>query len=261
MSGKTMHYAQGAVIQLENSQNPGYIYVIKSGKINIQTGIPKKSNLSQYHPGDTYGFVSALTGNPFTSTLVATSDTEVIRLSIDSFYEYLRNNKEVFIRFLSNHSERLREYVESLSTVRIRAKRDSFEKLYYHCKTYQKLGKQDLASFALTKFIKLAESSGKNIRNLEDAKKQIQELAPDYNLPKHSQVSGKANLTLQRGEIIFLENEPDDYFYFVIQGKVKITKLIDDEEFILAILEEDEIFGEMGILNSKVRNASAIAYE
>lgn len=261
MSNTTLKYTSGAIIQLENSKADEFIYIVKTGKIRIQTGLPRRTRISYYLPGDTYGFVSALTGNPHTSTLVAATNVEVIKLSIEAFYDYLLAKKDLFLRFLSTNSERLREYIESLSTAKVRAKRDSYEKLFYHARSYEKLGSIDKACFALSKFIQQAEQKSTPVRNYEEAKQYLQKLNANYSLPKHTTIAGKANLTLKRGDIIFLENEPDDYFYFVIKGKVKISKLIDEEEFILAILSEDEIFGEMAILNSKVRNASAIAQE
>ena len=39
------------------------------------------------------------------------------------------------------------------------------------------------------------------------------------------------------GEIVFCEYEPGDSFYFLLKGRVKITKISSDTEKILDILE------------------------
>lgn len=60
-------------------------------------------------------------------------------------------------------------------------------------------------------------------------------------------------------DIIFLENEPGDKFYFIQEGKVRIAKIINDIEKTIDILEPGSLFGEMAILEAQPRSASAIA--
>ncbi len=66
---------------------------------------------------------------------------------------------------------------------------------------------------------------------------------------------------LLEGEILFKEGEIGDEIYVIKKGKIKISKKIDDEEKILAILKEGEVFGEMAVLDGKPRSASATALE
>jgi CRP-like cAMP-binding protein len=62
-------------------------------------------------------------------------------------------------------------------------------------------------------------------------------------------------------QIIFCEFEPGNDFYLIQQGRVKITKIIQDREKIIDILEAGDIFGEMAILEEQPRSASAIAMD
>jgi CRP/FNR family transcriptional regulator, cyclic AMP receptor protein len=57
------------------------------------------------------------------------------------------------------------------------------------------------------------------------------------------------------GETIFLESQPGDFLYAIVDGKVEIRK----GEKVLALLGEGEIFGEMAMLDNSPRSASAIA--
>jgi CRP-like cAMP-binding protein len=63
------------------------------------------------------------------------------------------------------------------------------------------------------------------------------------------------------GEIIFSEYEPGDTFYMIQSGRVELVKLFGDVEKILDIIGPSEMFGEMAILESAPRSATAIALD
>jgi CRP/FNR family transcriptional regulator, cyclic AMP receptor protein len=71
----------------------------------------------------------------------------------------------------------------------------------------------------------------------------------------------KFGVTFNKGDIIFCEYEPGNNFYFLLEGKVKITKIMGDKEKILDILEPGEIFGEMAIIEEAPRSATIVADE
>jgi len=71
----------------------------------------------------------------------------------------------------------------------------------------------------------------------------------------------KFGVVFKKDEIIFCENEPGNTFYFLLEGRVKITKLIGNTEKILDILNPGEIFGEMAILEESPRSATIIAQD
>lgn len=63
------------------------------------------------------------------------------------------------------------------------------------------------------------------------------------------------------GEIIFLEYEPGDTFYMIQGGRVKISKVVQDKEKLLDILESGDVFGEMAIIEDAPRSATAVAVD
>ncbi|MEM5947828.1 Crp/Fnr family transcriptional regulator [Spirochaetia bacterium 38H-sp] len=65
----------------------------------------------------------------------------------------------------------------------------------------------------------------------------------------------------QKGDIIFCEYEPGETFYLIQEGRVQITKIMEDIEKTVDILQPGEIFGEMAILENAPRSASAIALD
>lgn len=69
----------------------------------------------------------------------------------------------------------------------------------------------------------------------------------------------KFGKTYQDKDIIFCEYEPGNTFYFLLEGRVKITKITKDTEKTLDILDSGQIFGEMSILEEAPRSATTVA--
>jgi CRP-like cAMP-binding protein len=63
------------------------------------------------------------------------------------------------------------------------------------------------------------------------------------------------------GEVLFREGEPGDTMFVIQSGAARITKSVAGEEKLLAVLGPGEFLGELAILNSKPRTATATAVE
>lgn len=62
----------------------------------------------------------------------------------------------------------------------------------------------------------------------------------------------------KRNEVVFLEGDPGDSFYLVLVGEIRIYKLSPDgREKTLALIGVGDFFGEMALLDQKLRSASA----
>ncbi len=60
--------------------------------------------------------------------------------------------------------------------------------------------------------------------------------------------------------VVFFENEEGDFFFMIIEGRIKVTILGDDgREIILTVLGPGDFFGEMALLDYEPRSATAIA--
>jgi CRP-like cAMP-binding protein len=75
-----------------------------------------------------------------------------------------------------------------------------------------------------------------------------------------------ARLTIRRrypkDAVIFFENEEGDFFFIIVEGRIKVTILGDDgREVILSMLGLGDFFGEMALLDNEPRSATAIAVE
>jgi CRP/FNR family transcriptional regulator, cyclic AMP receptor protein len=62
--------------------------------------------------------------------------------------------------------------------------------------------------------------------------------------------------------VVFFENEQGDFFFMILEGRIKVTILGDDgREVILTLLGSGDFFGEMALLDNEPRSATAIAVE
>ncbi len=73
------------------------------------------------------------------------------------------------------------------------------------------------------------------------------------------EVLDKYEKSFNPGDIIFCEYEKGDEFYIIKEGKVRITKIQDNKEKTLDIMEPPAIFGEMAIIEDAPRSATVIA--
>jgi CRP-like cAMP-binding protein len=80
-------------------------------------------------------------------------------------------------------------------------------------------------------------------------------LLPDYSMFE------RFTRTFEAGEMIFSEFEPGEAFYLIQEGRVELVKVIGDVEKTLDILQPNEMFGEMAILENSSRSATAIALD
>jgi CRP-like cAMP-binding protein len=66
---------------------------------------------------------------------------------------------------------------------------------------------------------------------------------------------------LAAGDVLFREGEPGEVMYVIQSGAVRITKRVSGEDKTLATLGPGEFVGEMAILNTKPRTATAVVIE
>jgi putative methionine-R-sulfoxide reductase with GAF domain len=71
---------------------------------------------------------------------------------------------------------------------------------------------------------------------------------------------GELGRNYEDGALIFLENDPGDCMYYIIEGKVHISRSSTEGEVHIATLGEGEIFGEMSLFDRLPRSATAKAH-
>jgi CRP/FNR family transcriptional regulator len=71
-----------------------------------------------------------------------------------------------------------------------------------------------------------------------------------------------STFTYRKRETIFSEGEPPEWFYLVLSGKIKITKLSHEgKEIILEVISPTDIFGGVAVIKGFPYPANAVAME
>jgi CRP/FNR family cyclic AMP-dependent transcriptional regulator len=78
-----------------------------------------------------------------------------------------------------------------------------------------------------------------------------------------SQITKMAVLRREpRNKVIFVVGAPAHALYVIVKGSVKVlNRDADGHEYILAMLGEDECFGEMGLIDGSLRSADVVTVE
>ncbi|MBN1231240.1 MAG: cyclic nucleotide-binding domain-containing protein [Anaerolineales bacterium] len=66
-------------------------------------------------------------------------------------------------------------------------------------------------------------------------------------------------LSLRKGQLLFAEDDPGDYFYLILTGKVKAWTRIDGEIHQWGVWEKGDYFGEGSLLHGRRRSATITA--
>ncbi|RZV43326.1 MAG: cyclic nucleotide-binding domain-containing protein, partial [Acidimicrobiales bacterium] len=67
--------------------------------------------------------------------------------------------------------------------------------------------------------------------------------------------SAAVEKSLWRGDVLFNEGQEPDALYIVISGRIAIAnKSIDGRESVVALMEEGDLFGEMGLFDGMGRS-------
>ncbi len=251
--GTKKSYKKGARIYLESEEESGEVFVIEKGEVEL-SGFPEAKRFrSTLGPGDIFGFTSCLCRRPRMETVVARTDCTCAVLGRDRFLESVQSNPELATRIISYFADELRAYDDMVALPSEKAgPSDEEARLFELGMYFARAGRDAHALHALSAHRQLHPSCA----NSAEAEKIVSQLLAKGVKPPAAQ-RGLAR-EYKDGQMVFCEHEPGKELYIVKSGKVEILKIAPPEEMLLSILREGDIFGELSIVSSKPRNATAV---
>ncbi len=209
-------------------------------------------------PGDFFGVVSSMSSHSHIETARAITDVVLISVQKEQYGELIQRNTPVAMKIILQFSKRLRYLDEALSrlTLKNTAEADPSH-LFTVAEHYIRQSQYNQAYYAYAKYIKYCPQGD----NVTTAKERMAKIAIYVKGIKLEFGPDEFNRIYKKNSMVFAEGEPGNELFIIQKGSVTIAKIVDENEVLLAVLKQGDIFGEMALLEAKPRNASAVAYE
>jgi CRP-like cAMP-binding protein len=253
-------FKKDSYIIVEGKQNADRFYIIREGKVRIskEVEVVEEEGGNILAPGDFFGVVSTMSSHSHIETAQAVTDVTLISVQKEQYGQLIQNNTPVAMKIILQFSKRMRYLDEALTrlTLKNTAENDPSH-LFKVAEYYARQSQYNQAYYAYYQYIKYCPA-GQNAQVARERMLKIQPFAKAVYLERKAD---DFNRTYPKDTMIFSEGQPGEELYIIQRGSVKITKIVDNNEVLLAVLKQGDIFGEMSLLEAKPRSASAIAYE
>lgn len=255
-----VNFKKDSYIIVEGKQNADRFFIIRQGKVRIskEVEVVEEEGGNILGPGDFFGVVATMSGHSHIETAQALTDVTLISVQKDQYVQLIQNNTPVAMKIILQFSKRMRYLDEALTrlTLKNTAENDPSH-LFKVAEYYAKQSQFNQAYFAYHQYIKYCPTG----QNVQVARERMVKIAPFAKAVYLDKKTDEFTRTYPKDTMIFSEGQPGDELYIIQKGAVKIVKIVDNNEVLLAVLKQGDIFGEMALLESKPRSANAIAYE
>ena len=255
-----VNFKKGAYIVVEGKENADRFFIIRQGKVQIlkEVAVVEEEQGNILGQGDFFGVISTMSSHSHIESAQAITDTVLISVRRDQYVALIQNNTPVAMKIILQFSRRMRYLDEALTRLTLKNLAEDHPSHLFDVGDYYALRSQyNQAYYAYHQYVKYCPQ-GEKVRA---ARERMMKMAPYTKGVKSSFEPEESNRFYVRDTMIFSEAEPGDELYIIRKGAVKIVKIVDNQEVLLAVLKEGDIFGEMALLESKPRSASAVAYE
>ncbi len=254
---KSEVYRAGSFVYIEGQKDSKTFYIVRQGKLQIQRDF---NVLEDENPilnvGDFFGVVSCMSAHPRDESAKALVDSVVISILRDHFGALIQKNAPIAMKIIRSFSKKLRYFDKEIARLTLQEKESEEDPkfLFDIGEYYFNQNEYDKSAYAFQQFLKYCPA--------DERVTQAQVRLKQMNKPFEAQEVPSQGLAKMYAadQMIFSEHEPGEDLYIIQQGKVKITKIINNQEVLLAVLQPGDIFGEMALLENKPRSASAISY-
>jgi CRP-like cAMP-binding protein len=163
------------------------------------------------------------------------------------------------MKIIEGFSRRMRYLDEALA--RLTSKQETAEPdlnhLFYVAEYYAKQSQYNQAYYAYYQYLKYMP----NGRDADKARERMAKIEPYSQAVYLDGVDNVFTRTYPKDTMIFSESMPGKELYIIQKGSVKISKIVNGNEVLLAVLKSGDLFGEMSLIENKPRSASAVAFE
>ncbi len=257
-----VNFKQGAYIVVEGHTHiADRFFIIRSGKVRLYKSVEvvQEENGGILGPGDFFAVVSTMSTHMHIETAQALTDVTLISVMKDQYGALIKNNAPIAMKIIMQFSRRMRYLDEALTRITLKsaAEKDTPAHIFNIARYYARLKQFDQAYYAYHQFLKYCPKDP----NAETARDIMARIARYAQNVRFDFKPDEMTRSYPKNTMLFCESEPGDELFIIQKGSVKIVKVVEDSEVLLAMLKAGDIFGEMALIESKPRSASAVAYE
>jgi CRP/FNR family transcriptional regulator len=253
---KVENYLANTFIIVEGKKNSSNFYIILRGKVKLakENPVAGEELYSILGPGDFFGVVSCMSAHDRIETAVALENVSLISVERERFGLLIQKNPAVAMKIIRFFSRKLRDFDQAITNLTFKnVVEEDPSHLFSIGVYYMKKKILKHAIYALQRYLQYCPDG----KNRDEALQHLKTLKAPFKAAE--QVNVAMNRRYLDNTMIFSEYEPGNELFIIQSGKVKITKIVN-EEVLLAVLKPGDIFGEMAILDDKPRSASAISF-
>jgi len=252
-------YNKGAYITIEG-KNADLFYIIRSGRVRIEKDlkIPEEEDESILKPGDFFGVVSTMSNHNHIDNSVALDDCVLITVRSDQYSLLIERNTPVAMKIINGFSRQVRSLDQALTRLTFKSSAEVDGRHLFHVAEYY--AKQSQFNQAYYAYYKYCEANP-NGSNVELAKQRMEKIKPYAKTANLNPDTSQFIRQYPKDTMLFAEGESGPELFIIQKGSIRITKIVNNNEVLLALLKSGDIFGEMALLENKPRSASAIAHE
>jgi CRP-like cAMP-binding protein len=253
-------FKKDSYIIVEGKQNADRFFIIRSGKVRIskEVEVVEEEGGNVLGPGDFFGVVSTMSNHSHIETAQAMTDCILISVAREQYGLLIEKNTPVAMKIILAFSKRMRFLDEALTrlTLKNTAEVDPSH-LFRVAEYFAKQNQYNQAFYAYYQYLKYCPTGPQ----VATAKERLTKIKPYSKAVYLDGSTEEFNRFYPKDTMIFSEAMPGSELYIIQKGSVKITKIVENNEVLLAVLKAGDIFGEMALLENKPRSANAIAYE
>lgn len=250
---RTIKFSKSSFIYEEGNFPKDSFYIITKGKA-ISHAINSNNYDREYNIGHIIGLVNLAAGEPYSVTMKAVEDVEVLELSLSDINNITNNDliKTIYNYFNNTLETWLSRYYINL----VKNKLDLYykENIFTMADIYIKNEFPEIAYKLYEDYIQTLEDKD----DIESAKKELLKLKPANNPSMFT-----SNILLyKKGSCLYTEFKPSNHLYIILSGRIGIYNIINGKLLLKDIYKKNFVLdGYEPKLEYKPLLTSAVALE
>jgi CRP-like cAMP-binding protein len=253
-------FKKGSYIIVEGKPNASNFFIIRGGKVGLskEVSIVEEEGGNVLGPGDFFGVISTMSAHSHIETAQALTDVSLISVLRDQYDMLIEKNAPVAMKIIQGFSRRMRYLDEAVTRLTLKSSGTEHPShLFKVAEYYARQSQYNQAYYAYYRYLQHCPDGD----HVSTAKERMSKIHPYAKAVYLEKKEGEFTRFYPKATMICSESEPGDELYIIQKGSIKVSKIVDDKEVLLALLKAGDIFGEMALLENKPRSASGIAHE